>query len=340
LVHAVQISDQTVLVGAFIMSEGDNQLNSNVPNGPLRLRLIQLEEEIHRLNLKIRAMETSRSWRITAPLRKITTSLRRRGILPDIISFVSNSAIENYFWRTTGDLTFSKPSVTVVAHVFYTNLANEIAATAARCRVGDRVIVTFTETEALESMRAIFKSHGLENVQFVHVANRGRDFLPFLTCIHQGLLEDADFVLKIHTKKSLHLPNAEGDLWRRSLLEGLAPHSSSVSALIDDLSRRPDVAWACPAQWIAGNESWGSNKKRVSQLLTRIGLRRPRRLVFPAGSMLWMSRDVVDALHSLQLGSDDFENDDSLDGALGHALERFIGSWTLATRRTVWRLRN
>lgn len=302
-------------------------------------RLDLLEEENLRLRLKLSALESSRSWRLTAPLRRLADFLRRRKLLPQINRIIPGVLLDNYYWRD--DPAESHHSrIKVVAHVFYLDLVDEIAATVARCGNVDGVVVTYVRSDALDTLRVAFERHSLNHVNFVLVENRGRDFLPFMTTIQLGFLDNADFVLKIHTKKSLHLESSQGRHWRQSLLFGLVPSTRQVANLITDMSSRSDVAWACPDEWIAGNESWGRNKANVRRLLARLNLRRPRRLIFPAGSMFWMSNELIQAFKELNVTADDFVGDEELDGSLGHSLERFVGSWAVSQRKCMLRLRS
>jgi lipopolysaccharide biosynthesis protein len=158
-----------------------------------------------------------------------------------------------------------------------------------------------------------------------------------IQALQSELLDETDAILKIHTKKSLHLEQGKGDAWRKSLINGLVPSPTAVTNLATEFAQNPRLAWACPTEWVAGNESWGRNKRTVTQLMRQCGLKRPRSLVFPAGSMLWMGQDLRTCLLNLELTRDDFSETPTLDGSFEHGLERFIGSWALATQRIMYR---
>lgn len=300
-------------------------------------RIRMLEDENRVLSAKLRALETSRSWRLTAPLRRLTSMLREHHLLPRLASKFPGIYIEDFHWRSN-HLSVNEIPVGVVVHIFYVDLAEEIADAVSMGGSFSSVVVTYTDPSSLSFLEDCFERHRVRNVSFILVENRGRDFFPFLTCITSGLLDDCEVVLKIHTKKSLHLDQSEGRRWRQSLLRGLLPGPEKVSHLVRELSTNNEVAWACPKEWIAGNESWGRNKKGVKELLSRVGLDRPRMLVFPAGSMFWMTRDLVKAFAELQLTDSDFHDDHLLDGGTGHALERFVGAWAVAKSRKIWSL--
>ena len=120
----------------------------------------------------------------------------------------------------------------------------------------------------------------------------------------------------------------------RGILACVACHGAAGNSSI---TQNPKLAWACPAEWVAGNESWGRNKRTVDNLLGKLELKRPRTLIFPAGSMFWMSPEFRECLLSLNLSRDDFSSTASLDGSLEHGLERFVGSWSLATQKCMYR---
>jgi len=297
-----------------------------------------LREENLRLHLMIASFESSRSWRITAPLRNGAAFLRSHHILPEISQKVSRGLLQTYNWQSPVDFdNLFDARVAVLAHIYYPDLADEIAAAIEICGPQTTVIVTYVDPDALPEIKSSFASHQITHVEFLLVENLGRDMWPFIQALKSESLDHVDAILKIHTKRSLHLERGKGDAWRRSLIGGLIPNQTAVAHLANEFTQNPKLAWACPSEWVAGNESWGRNKRTVDNLLGKIHLKRPRTLVFPAGSMFWMSPELRESLLSLNLRRDDFSSTPALDGSLEHGLERFIGSWSLATQRTMYR---
>jgi len=76
-----------------------------------------------------------------------------------------------------------------------------------------------------------------------------------------------------------------------------------------------------------GPEQWRSNEARLAQLLPRIGISpevKHRR--FPGGSIFWIRPLLLRTLADLKLTLSDFEPEPmTLDGGLGHAVERMFG---------------
>ena len=301
--------------------------------------LAHLREENLRLHLMIAAFESSRSWRVTAPFRKYAAFLRAHHVLPEISQKLLGGQLSTYEWHQDTDLNTSvKARIAVVAHIYYPELADEIALAVQKCGPHTLAIVTYVDPSALPQIKSSFIDHRISDVEFILVENLGRDMWPFIQALESESLNHVDAILKIHTKKSLHLERGKGDEWRKSLINGLVPHHTAVSNLAIEFAQNPRVTWACPSEWVAGNESWGKNKRTVKNLLHHMGLRTPRTLVFPAGSMFWMSRDLRTCLLELDLTRDNFSETPALDGSFEHGLERFIGSWALATQGIMYRI--
>ena len=297
-----------------------------------------LREENLRLHMMIASFETSRSWRMTAPLRNAAAFLRSHHVLPEISQKVSRGLLQSYDWQDNHDFDELIDSrIAVLAHIYYPDLADEIAAAIEICGPQTTVIVTYVDPDALPEIKSSFANHRITNVEYLLVENLGRDMWPFIQALKSHSLDNIDTILKIHTKRSLHLERGKGDAWRRSLISGLVPSRIAVAHLAAEFAHNPRLAWACPAEWVAGNESWGRNKRTVDNLLGKLELKRPRTLVFPAGSMFWMSPEFRESLLSLNLSRDDFSSTASLDGSLEHGLERFVGSWSLATQKCMYR---
>ena len=260
-----------------------------------------LLEENLRLHMMIASFESSRSWRMTAPLRNTVAFLRTHHVLPEISQKISRGLLRTYHWHENVNFDETRQSrIAVLAHIYYPDLADEIAAAIAKCGPRATVIVTYVDPNALPEIEAAFLNHQVSNIEYLLVENLGRDMWPFIQALKSQSLNDVDAILKIHTKRSLHLERGKGDAWRTSLINGLVPNESAIAHLATEFAQNPRLAWACPSEWVAGNESWGRNKQTVKQLLNNLNLKRPRTLVFPAGSMFWMGRELRRTLLDLE----------------------------------------
>ena len=300
----------------------------------------RLREENIRLRAKVNAFETSRSWRVTAPLRASAAFLRRYRITTRFSQMFLGQQLNTYEWNNNNAETESDAAqIAVIAHIYYADLAEEIATTITRCGPHVRVVITYVDAAALPIIALAFEKHQFAEVKYLLVENLGRDFWPFIQALQTEPLTDVDAILKLHTKKSPHLAIGDGDNWRRSLLSGLAPNSTAVLNLALEFKNNPSIAWACPREWIAGNESCGRNRITVQRLFNRCGLKMRRTLIFPAGSMFWMGSELRQCLIDLNLTREDFHSVPTLDGSTEHALERFVGSWAIAQRKVMYRTR-
>jgi lipopolysaccharide biosynthesis protein len=309
-----------------------------IMNGGESANIKYLQEENLRLHMMIASFESSRSWRMTAPLRNTVAFLRTHHVLPEISQKISRGLLRTYTWHENVDFDEpGHPRIAVIAHIYYPDLADEIAAAIEKCGPGTTVTVTYVDPNALPEIRDAFLNRQITNIEYLLVENLGRDMWPFIQALKSESLNDVDAILKIHTKRSLHLERGKGDAWRTSLINGLVPNESAIAHLAAEFAQNPRLAWACPAEWVAGNESWGRNKQTVKRLLNDLNLKRPRTLVFPAGSMFWMGRELRRGLLDLELSRNDFSSIPALDGSFEHGLERFVGSWSLATQLIMFR---
>ena len=297
-----------------------------------------LKEENFRLQMKVAAFESSRSWRLTAPFRNLASFLRVHHVLPEISQKVSRGMLQSYGWNENVDFKeLFSVRIAVLAHIYYPDLADEIAVAIEKCGPETIVIITYVDPDALPEIRRTFADHQITNVEYLLVENLGRDIWPFLQALKSDSLNNVNAILKIHTKRSLHLDTGQGDAWRRSLITGLTPSRVAISNLAVEFAQNPRLAWACPSEWVAGNESWGRNKRTVKKLLGHLELKKPRRLVFPAGSMFWMGHRLRTCLLDLQLTREQFSETPALDGSFEHGLERFIGSWAISAEQIIYR---
>ena len=156
--------------------------------------------------------------------------------------------------------------------------------------------------------------------------NRGRDVLPFLMLLPELLTADYGYVLKLHTKKSLH--RVDGDAWRRAFYETLLNPQNmqhSRARMEQDLT----LGMLAPKGYIVPMELfWGSNARQASLLAKRMGItfQELNALRFVAGTMFFCRWEVLLPIWALQLQAEDFEEEcGQVDGTLAHAVERAFG---------------
>ena len=245
-------------------------------------------------------------------------------------------------FRNVADSPSLEPPLAVaVCHVYYPSLFNEMLSACRRAPWVNRVLVT-CPYEHQATLLGLLHTESVEAsdllVRVTPVMNFGRDVVPFLGLLHHPWLREADLVLKIHTKRSPHLPIGKGEYWRTSLLQGLAPVDGRRRLGLQRVlcqaaaSRHPKVLW--PIRWAYSIESWGANRAIPLQIEPRISPAVTLPLLFPAGTMFWCNQpflgelrtSLASATQSWPLGEDT-----TLDGGMVHAVERFIG--VLASRK-------
>lgn len=178
------------------------------------------------------------------------------------------------------------------------------------------LIITVTSNINLKELETIKEFY--PNTYFIPVKNLGRDVLPFLEVLHSGFLKNYKHCLKIHSKKSPHLPNQKGTEWRKSLYKDLL-----------DLGKYEHLIKSNPLKGIWFSEdiarevedSSSVNFKRLKSLLKM----NPKGKIYASGTMFWFDPKVaINALPS-ELKHLEFENEPLInDGSWAHVLERAI----------------
>jgi lipopolysaccharide biosynthesis protein len=304
-----------------------------------------LRSEVARLQTIIASMEQSRSWKLTRPLRSLAKwtrfyQLQRyREQARNKALIIQQTPLERAS-QVISPKNYKVPNVCGIAHVYYTDLADEIIEAFLRCGTLDSVVITTptpTDDLLIDALEKLTRERPKLNIAVLPVKNIGRDIYPFLQAIkHQHVL-DCDVFLKIHTKKSLHLDEYKGRNWRQQLLTTLCPDAEQTSQISAAL-HNADEAWiACPEAFTAGNESWGKNKKNVKKLAKELNIGVSKNLVFAAGSMFWARSEIAKSLQEFHIAEQEFEvNKTRLDGAIPHAVERLFGVLSIHHGKKLW----
>ena len=228
--------------------------------------------------------------------------------------------------------------VAIAVHLYYPEFWDELRPRLEAQRFAYDLFVTITErddtppgTEAglARRIRAEFPA-----ARVWQLPNHGRDILPFVHLLGAGVFAPYRALCKLHSKKSPH--RADGDDWRRELLDGILDDPGQTQARLERfLSDPAGGIWVADGHLRAGDGWWGANRARAEALLSRAGRTPPAGpLRFPAGSIYWVRDDVLEALAELHLSAEDFEPEQALvDGTTAHAVERLMGWLTLSAGR-------
>ena len=218
------------------------------------------------------------------------------------------------------------PKTALVIHAFYPEILCELLELLESAFIPEPKLFVTCQHGHEAICHEILKKRGLP-YKLLAVNNRGRDILPFLTMAPFALDENFEIILKLHTKKSMHLKrNLE---WRNDLYSKLIS-GDSPSRLLALFKQYPHLGLIAPAGHIQPMSLYyGANAARLKELCIRMGVEedRLRDYIFIAGSMFAIRAKALEPLLSLGLKECDFEPESrQTDGTMAHALERIFTS--------------
>ena len=227
----------------------------------------------------------------------------------------------------------AQAQVAIILHVFYPDIGIEILDQVLhKIHYFNKILITHSMTPTvLNKFQSNVPNELLSKCHFMIVENRFRDCGPFIQAASSPFLSDCEVFLKLHTKKSPHLPNDEGALWRRDLIAGLL-NLKDIENLISQLATRLEPSWACPERWISNKSDWGFNSFQVWKFTKALGISFLGPQPFPVGNMYWLNRSLLDffPLIAKQAKIETSSQFSSFrDGDVSHALERVVGSIAL-----------
>lgn len=224
--------------------------------------------------------------------------------------------------------------IAIVVHAFYFDVFNDIVK-----YINDidyiKIDLYITCSRELENdiVKAVKNLPCQYNIMTVE--NRGRDVLPFLNIMPKVIEDGHEYVLKIHTKKTVH--RTDGDKWRAELLDQLIGKEELKKSL-EYMDNNSDVGILGPVKHVIPmKDYYGSNKETVELLAKRLGLPEGTvgSLSFVAGTMFIARTKAIQPLLALALKDTDFEKESAqTDGTLAHAIERALSasSWASGMR--------
>jgi len=214
--------------------------------------------------------------------------------------------------------------IAVVLHLYYADLWPEIERAISSISEPFDLFVTVTSRD-VEVEKKIHDA--FPRAQVLHFENRGRDVLPFVALVNLGILFRYELVCKLHTKRSLHL--ADGDRWRRILVDGILGRQDLVNRIGQAFDRDPDLGIVVADGQIFGwhQSHWAGNLERIFALGAKIGIDGiPDGARFAGGSVYWVRPFLLRQLAALMMDSEDFEPEPlPPDGTTPHAVERLLG---------------
>lgn len=218
----------------------------------------------------------------------------------------------------------NKHSLAVVIHAFYEDVFDEILDYLKNVHQVPLKLYVTTTHELVESLTDKLQ-HQQHDFFVLPVNNRGRDILPFIKIMPEVLKGRHNFLIKAHTKKSVH--RQDGAVWRKDIFDKLLSELVLANNL-SYLANNPEIGILGPTEHIVPMSFyWGSNSARVVQLAERLCVdhKALATMNFVAGTMFIARIKAMIPLLNLALSEEDFEPEEGqIDGTLAHALERLF----------------
>jgi len=212
----------------------------------------------------------------------------------------------------------------VVIHAWYLEELAELLAHVRQSALPVRLVIT-TAPEHRARVEALLQAASLQGE--VHAfANHGRDILPFLHVANLLLDQGEDVVLKLHTKRSTHMP--QGVQWRQELLQQLLGEGRGEEAMRRFTQDRQLGMLAPAGHLLPVRDYLGGNAAALQRLSVRLGLQAEvLDAMFSSGSMFWVRLSALRPLLDAHLPPGAFEDEQGqIDGTLAHAVERVLGA--------------
>lgn len=212
----------------------------------------------------------------------------------------------------------------VFAHIFYADLADEIVRYCNNVPSPCAIFISTDSDQKADAIFRIFEAASAHPFEVRVFPNRGRDIAPMIVG-YADRLQEVEYGVHIHTKKSLHYGKSYDD-WRLYLLNGNLGSTDIIRSILS-LFEDGAVGAVAPTDFepIAPLIQWGGNLKNLNALLSFCGrsvsLDTP--LEMPTGSMFWFRTKALKPLLDIGLTIDHFDSEEGqVDGTLAHAIER------------------
>ncbi|MBE0436104.1 MAG: hypothetical protein IBX56_09900, partial [Methylomicrobium sp.] len=173
---------------------------------------------------------------------------------------------------------------------------------------------------SIEQIREVIEDY--PDARLYSLENRGRDILPFIQMLKDILPLEYKYLLKIHSKKSVH--RKDGDRWRNHLINSLIGSPKRVEQSLSLLDDKAGIVVAKGNKLLL--KDWiGSNENFLKAFAKKIGFKYRDDFYFPAGSMFWARPEILKPLITeVDQLLFDIEQD-QIDGTKAHAIERAFG---------------
>lgn len=253
-----------------------------------------------------------------------------RNVQPKVVN--ADAAMLNVLPDTVVGYDSSSPLRTlVIAHIFYTEMTDEILARADHLPGHYDLIVTTSDQERARQVEEVIARRSARGATAVRVvpSNDGRDQSAFLIgCREELLSDDYDLVVKIHSKKTPQDGYNVGNHFRKQQFDNLLRTDGYAANVVALFQREPGLGLAFPPMIHLGyptmGHAWWANKPAFVARCAELGIRVPvddTSPLAPYGSMYFARPEALRALVEHEWRYEDFSGEYD-DGGLAHVLER------------------
>jgi lipopolysaccharide biosynthesis protein len=211
----------------------------------------------------------------------------------------------------------------VIIHVFYIDTFESILKKLLKYRENAKFYITTDTQEKKAFIQGLCDKFNLSFIIKVY-ENRGRDVLPFIKIMNECVLGDeVQYILKVHTKKSLH--RSDGHIWLNEALNSLC--SLNYKEIMIRF-QNPKIGIIAPDNCLISIKSYfASNKNKILDIATQIGVNplNVEKLNFSAGTLFFADINALIPILKLLDDSRNFEKEGGqVDGTMAHAVERLF----------------
>ena len=258
----------------------------------------------------------------TSELRNLNTNAALMSVLPDERA-------------KDGDAPSDYGKIAVCAHIYYTDMLEEILALTGNIPVPyDFIATTDTPEKKAEIEATLAKRPGVKNV-IVRIVekNRGRDMSSLFISLRDLLVDDGyDLVCRLHTKKSPQVQASRSNLFKRHMLENLLNTRGYVHNVLDMFHDNPLVGLAVPPvvhiSYPTMGHAWFFNRPKVEETARLLNIKVKFDHDTPVaayGTMFWFRPRALRKIFEHKWKWEDFNAEPNhVDGGLAHVLERLI----------------
>lgn len=223
--------------------------------------------------------------------------------------------------------------IVVIAHIFYTEMTDEILDRAEYLPGAFDLVVTTPDPERAEEISRIIAARGSRGSVDVRVveSNNGRDQSAFLIGCRDVLSDGGyDLVVKLHSKKTPQDSDNVGRHFKSQQFDNLLASPGHAAGVVALFQRDPGLGLAFPPMVHLGHPTlghgWWANKPGFEELAAELGIRVPTDATSPLapyGSMFFARPEALRILVDAGWSYDRFGGVEAYrDGGLAHILER------------------